>query len=86
MTKEMYIIPTKPAVTAEFLKGGQEFEVFAEESLTARPRTTEYGANYPKVSQAVWTAIQSALAGTKTPQQALTEAQQTVKSVPQQGK
>ncbi|MGH8881217.1 MAG: ABC transporter substrate-binding protein [Stackebrandtia sp.] len=85
MTKEMYIIPTKPAATAEFLKGGEEFEVFAEQSLTARPRTTEYGANYPKVSQAIWTAIQAAVTGTKTPQEALTEAQQTVASVPRQG-
>lgn len=84
MTKQMYYVPTKPAVTEEFLKGGEEYEVFAEQSLTARPRTTEYGANYPKVSQAVWTAIQASLTGTKTPEQALTEAQQTVASVPQQ--
>ncbi|HEY7486026.1 MAG TPA: extracellular solute-binding protein [Streptosporangiaceae bacterium] len=84
MTKEMYIIPTKPAATAEFLKGGKEYEVFATESLTARPRTIEYGASYPKVSQAVWTAIQASLTGTKSPQQALSEAQQTVKTVPQQ--
>jgi hypothetical protein len=27
--------------------------------------TTEYGANYPKVSQAIWTAIQAAITGTK---------------------
>jgi multiple sugar transport system substrate-binding protein len=84
MTKEMYIIPTKPAVTAEFLKGGEEYEVFAQQSLTARPRTIEYGASYPKVSQAVWTAIQAAITGTKTPEQALQEAQQAVESVPQQ--
>ncbi|GLZ05675.1 sugar ABC transporter substrate-binding protein [Actinomadura sp. NBRC 104412] len=84
LTKEMYIVPTKPAVTAEFLKGGEEYAVFAEQSLTARPRTTEYGANYPKVSQAVWTAIQAALTGTKTPEEALKEAQQTVGSVPRQ--
>ena len=84
MTKEMYIIPTKPAVTAEFLKSGEEYEVFAEQSLTARPRTIEYGASYPKISQAVWTAIQAALTGTKTPEEALKEAQQTVASVPRQ--
>lgn len=85
MTEQMYYVPTKPAVTKEFLKGGEEYEVFAEQSLTARPRTTEYGANYPKVSQAVWTAIQASLTGTKTPEEALQEAQQnTVASVPQQ--
>jgi multiple sugar transport system substrate-binding protein len=84
MTGQMYYVPTKPVVTKEFLKGGEEYEVFAEQSLTARPRTTEYGANYPKVSQAVWTAIQAALTGTKTPEQALTDAQQAVASVPRQ--
>jgi multiple sugar transport system substrate-binding protein len=84
MTKAMYYLPTKPAVTEEFLKGGPEYEVFAQESLTARPRTTEYGANYPKVSQAIWTAIQAAITGTKTPAQALQEAQRTVASVPKQ--
>jgi multiple sugar transport system substrate-binding protein len=84
MTKQMYYVPTKPAVTAEYLKGAEEYKVFTDQSLTARPRTTEFGANYPKVSQAVWTAIQAAITGTKTPQEALSEAQQTVKSVPQQ--
>jgi len=35
-------------VTAQFLKGGPEYTVFARETQTARSRTTEYGANYPK--------------------------------------
>jgi len=82
MTSAMYYLPTKPSVTTEFLKGGPAYEVFAQESLTARPRTTEYGANYPKVSQAIWTAIQSAITGSQTPAAALKQAQQTVAAVP----
>jgi multiple sugar transport system substrate-binding protein len=82
MTSAMYYLPTKPAVTKEFLKGGPQYAVFAKESLTARPRTTEYGANYPKVSQAIWTAIQSAITGTQSPADALKQAQQTVSAVP----
>jgi hypothetical protein len=40
-----------------YLKGGPEYTVFAKETQTARSRTTQYGANRPKVSQALWTAI-----------------------------
>ena len=58
VTSLMYYLPTKPAVTDQVLKGGPEYTVFAKETQTARSRTTEYGANYPKVSQAIWTAIQ----------------------------
>ena len=47
----------------------------------ARSRTTEYGANYPKVSQAIWTAIQSAITGTSSVSSALQTAQGTVSGV-----
>ena len=83
VTKLMYYLPTKPAVTAQYLKGGPEYTVFAEETRTARSRTTQYGANYPKVSQAIWTAIQAAITGTATPSAALGQAQSTISSIPQ---
>jgi len=82
VTKLMYYLPTKPAVTAQYLKGGPEYTVFAEETKTARSRTTQYGANYPKVSQALWTAIQAAITGTASPSAALSQAQSTISSVP----
>jgi len=55
--------------------------VFANEIETARPRTTEFGANYPKVSEAIWTAIQSAITGTASVDSALSTAQGTVSGV-----
>ena len=72
VTSLMYYLPTKPAVTDQVLKGGPEYTVFAKETQTARSRTTEYGANYPKVSQAIWTAIQAAITGTSSVSSALT--------------
>jgi multiple sugar transport system substrate-binding protein len=63
------------------LKGGPEYTVFAKETQTARSRTTEYGTNYPKVSQAIWTAIQSAITGTSSVGSALQTAQGTVSGV-----
>jgi multiple sugar transport system substrate-binding protein len=83
VTSLMYYLPTKPAVTAQYLKGGPEYTVFAEETRTARSRTTQYGANYPKVSQAIWTAIQAAVTGTASPGAALGQAQSTISSIPQ---
>ena len=40
-------------------------------------------ANYPKVSQAIWTAIQSAITGTSSVSSALQTAQGTVSGVQQ---
>jgi len=68
-------------VTAQYLKGGPEYTVFAHETATSRSRTTQYGANYPKVSQAIWTAIQSAITGTASSAAALNTAQGTVSGV-----
>jgi multiple sugar transport system substrate-binding protein len=78
-----YYLPAKPAVAAEELKQGPSYAVFATETAHARPRTTEYGASYPKVSEAIWTAIQSAITGTASPPAALNQAQSTISAVPE---
>jgi multiple sugar transport system substrate-binding protein len=54
-----------------------------QEIQNALPRTTEYGANYPKVSQAIWTAIQAAITGTASVNSALQTAQGTISSIQQ---
>ena len=81
VTSLMYYLPSKPSVTAQFLKGGPEYTVFAKETQNSRARTIEYGANYPKVSQAIWTAIQAAITGTASVSSALQTAQGTVSGV-----
>ncbi len=80
-TSEMYYLPTKPSVIAQYLKGGPQYTVFAKETQTSRSRTQEYGANYPKVSQAIWTAIQSAITGTSSVNSALSQAQSTISGI-----
>jgi multiple sugar transport system substrate-binding protein len=81
----MYYLPTKPTVVAQYLKGGPEYTVFADEIENARPRTTEYGANYPKVSQAIWTAIQAAITGTGSVGSSLDTAQSTISGISKAG-
>ena len=85
VTSQMYYLPTKPAVVAQYLKGGPEYTVFADEIENARPRTTEYGANYPKVSQAIWTAIQAAITGTASVGSSLNTAQSTISGISKAG-
>jgi multiple sugar transport system substrate-binding protein len=82
VTSMMYYLPTKPAVIQQYLQGGPQYTEFADEIEASRPRTIEYGANYPKVSQAIWTAIQAAITGTASVSSALQTAQGTVSSVP----
>ncbi|MBO0803740.1 MAG: extracellular solute-binding protein [Nocardiopsaceae bacterium] len=82
LTSTAFYLPDKPAVIKQYLKGGPEYTVFAKEIESAEPRTTQYGANYPKVSQAIWTAIQSAITGTSSVPAALRTAQGTISSVP----
>jgi multiple sugar transport system substrate-binding protein len=81
VTSMMYYLPTKPAIIQQYLKGGPQYTVFAQETQTARPRTIEYGANYPKVSQAIWTAIQAAITGTAPVNSALQTAQGSVSGI-----
>jgi multiple sugar transport system substrate-binding protein len=75
-----YIPAVKSAATS-LLKNQPELQVFANELDTARARTAQLGAKYPKVSQAIWTAEQAALTGSQTPQAALTQAQQQINSI-----
>ena len=76
-----FYLPSKTSVLQAYLSSGPEYQVFAQETETARPRTTEYGSNYPKVSQAIWTAIQSAITGTAPVNSALQTAQGTISGI-----
>lgn len=53
-----------------------ELKVWVEAVRAAKGRTSDdLGTKYPKISQQLWTAVQSALSGSKTPQAALAAAQ-----------
>jgi multiple sugar transport system substrate-binding protein len=75
-------LPAKPAVAAVYLKqAGPEWGVYIHQTLYAHPRTLGLGVKYPKISQAVWTAIQSALSGSKSVPDALNTAQGQISSI-----
>jgi multiple sugar transport system substrate-binding protein len=74
-------IPAIKTAAAPIVQKTPELQVFANELNTARARTAQLGVKYPKVSQYIWTAEQSALSGSQTPQTALTQAQQQINTV-----
>ncbi|MCO6003483.1 sugar ABC transporter substrate-binding protein [Actinoallomurus purpureus] len=74
-------IPSDRAAAARLAASDPQLAAFVTEVGTAQARTAELGTGYPKVSEALWTALQACLVGGKTPQAALAEAQsKTTKS------
>jgi len=57
------------------------WSVYANQTIYAHPRTLGLGVKYPKVSEAVWTAIQAGLSGSQSVKSALTTAQSQIKSI-----
>ncbi|MFI9383281.1 extracellular solute-binding protein [Kutzneria sp. NPDC052558] len=68
-------VPSNQQAAQQLAAGNPQFKSFVDEIGTAAGRTATLGVNYPKYSQALWTAVQSALTGRATPQAALDAAQ-----------
>lgn len=68
-------IPSKMDVAAKFVQESAAMKPFADEVTTARARTSELGVKYPKMAKELAVAVQSALAGQQTAEQALERAQ-----------
>jgi len=66
------------AVQDKQIAATPELKVWVEAVQAAKGRTSDdLGTKYPKISQPLWTAFQAALSGSKTPQDALKDAQST---------
>jgi multiple sugar transport system substrate-binding protein len=70
-------ISTNIATAKAQTKKNPLLAAFAGEVATAQARTTQLGPKYNQVSQAIWTAIQAALSGGSSPQDALNAAQKS---------
>ena len=70
-----YIAPTA-AVQAKQAAADPDLKVWVDAVKAAKGRTSDnLGTKYPKISEQLWTAVQSALTGSKSPQDALSAAQ-----------
>jgi multiple sugar transport system substrate-binding protein len=73
-----YIAATK-AVQEKQVAANPGLKVWVEAVSAAKGRTSDdLGTKYPKISQPLWTAFQSALSGSKSPRDALAAAQSAV--------
>jgi multiple sugar transport system substrate-binding protein len=74
-TTLMYVAPTA-AVQAQQVAKNPELKPWVAAVAAARGRTSGgLGTKYPTISQPLWTAVQAALSGGKSPQAALDTAQ-----------
>jgi multiple sugar transport system substrate-binding protein len=72
-------IPARMSVAEEAAKNGPNLQAFVDAAAAERSRPgppANLGPNYTKISQPLWNAIQAALTGPNSPQDALTAAQQ----------
>jgi multiple sugar transport system substrate-binding protein len=70
-----YVAPTTSA-QAEQISNDPSFKVWVDAVNNAKSRTGDnLGTDYPKISKPLWTAVQNALSGTETPDDAMKEAQ-----------
>jgi multiple sugar transport system substrate-binding protein len=70
-----YIAPTV-AVQAKQVASNSDLKVWVDAVKAAKGRTSDdLGTKYPKISEPLWTAVQAALSGSKSPQSALSAAQ-----------
>ncbi|WP_210569718.1 extracellular solute-binding protein [Streptomyces sp. GESEQ-4] len=74
-----YVAPTTE-VQDKQIAANAELKPWVEAVKAAKGRTSDdLGTKYPKISEQLWKAVQSALSGSKSPKDALTSAQAAVK-------
>ncbi|MEV0353292.1 extracellular solute-binding protein [Nonomuraea sp. NPDC050680] len=75
-----YIAPTE-AVQAKQVAATPDLRVWVEAVKAAKGRTSDdLGTKYPKISEPLWGAVQAALSGSKSPQEAMAAAQSSAAS------
>ncbi|GAA0385923.1 ABC transporter substrate-binding protein [Microbispora corallina] len=78
-----YIAPTEQ-VQAKQVEQNAALKVWVEAVKAAKGRTSDnLGTKYPKISEPMWGGVQAALSGSKSPQQAMADAQSAAASATQ---
>ncbi|RKS77951.1 multiple sugar transport system substrate-binding protein [Motilibacter peucedani] len=75
LAKQNDTIPTKTALLASFSSTNPHIKAFADQIPTARARTGELGADWPKAATKIYTAFQAALTGQTSAADAVKQAQ-----------
>ncbi|GGV94360.1 sugar ABC transporter substrate-binding protein [Streptomyces gelaticus] len=80
LAKQHFTVPSRTATAGRYAEQVPSMTAFAKSVEGARARTSELGAEWPKAATGIYTAIQSALTGEQTPEEALRHAQQIATS------
>ncbi|MFD8221715.1 extracellular solute-binding protein [Streptomyces sp. NPDC059697] len=80
LAKQHFTVPSRTAVAAQYAEQVPSMAAFVKSVEAARARTGELGVKWPKAATGIYTAIQSALTGEQTPEEALRHAQQIATS------
>jgi len=76
-----YYVPSTEAGQEALLAAEPDLEVWVDAVRAAKGRTSDdLGTDYPLISEQLWTAVQKALSGSATPQDALAEAQEAAQA------
>ncbi|MEU5656458.1 sugar ABC transporter substrate-binding protein [Streptomyces sp. NPDC047737] len=76
LAEQHFTVPSRPEVAARYAEQVPSMGAFVHSLEAARARTSGLGVKWPAAATGVYTAIQLALTGEKTPQEALERAQQ----------
>ncbi|MER7569083.1 sugar ABC transporter substrate-binding protein [Streptomyces sp. NPDC097941] len=80
LAKQHFTVPSRAAVASQYAEQVPSMAAFVKSVEAARARTSELGVRWPKAATGIYTAIQSALTGEQTPEEALKHAQQIATS------
>ncbi|MER5362487.1 sugar ABC transporter substrate-binding protein [Streptomyces sp. NPDC002785] len=80
LAKQHFTVPSRTPVAAQYAEQVPSMAAFVKSVEAARARTSELGVKWPKAATGIYTAIQSALTGEQTPEEALRHAQQIATS------
>ncbi|MFE1953525.1 extracellular solute-binding protein [Streptomyces sp. NPDC059524] len=72
-----HTVPSRKDVAARYAKQVPAMAAFVESVRGARARTRDLGPAWPKTATAIQTAVQAAVSGRQTPEEALRRAQRT---------
>lgn len=76
VAKQYFTVPSRTALASRYAEQVPSMAVFVKSVESARARTGELGVKWPKAATGIYTAIQTALTGEQTPEEALRHAQQ----------
>jgi multiple sugar transport system substrate-binding protein len=75
LATERNTVPTRTALRERFVGAVPRMAAFTEQVQTARARTAKLGEAWPAAATKIYTAVQAAITGGASPQQALQQAQ-----------